>query len=90
MASFCLGGLVGGLSGGAIQTSLGRRKTIILSNTGFIFGGVMVGLSINTVMFIIGRLLCGLSCGLGSLVIPTYLGEVSTIKARGILGSFNQ
>ncbi|KAI8884814.1 general substrate transporter [Backusella circina FSU 941] len=51
---------------------------------------MIIGLSVNTVMFIIGRVLCGISCGLGSLVIPTYLGEVSTIKARGILGSFNQ
>lgn len=41
-------------------------------------------------MFIIGRIFCGLSCGLGSLVIPTYLGEISTRKARGLLGFFNQ
>lgn len=41
-------------------------------------------------MFIIGRILCGLSCGLGSLVVPTYIGEVSTIKGRGTMGSCNQ
>lgn len=41
-------------------------------------------------MFIVGRIFCGLSCGLGSLVIPTYLGEISTRKARGLLGFFNQ
>jgi MFS family permease len=41
-------------------------------------------------MFIIGRIVCGLSCGLGSLVVPTYIGEVSTIKGRGTFGSCNQ
>ncbi|KAG1075919.1 hypothetical protein G6F42_025568 [Rhizopus arrhizus] len=41
-------------------------------------------------MFIIGRIFCGLSCGLGSLSTPTYVGEVSTIKARGTMGTCNQ
>jgi MFS family permease len=85
-----LGGLFGGLIGGAIQTKMGRKKTIILNNIGFISGGILIGCSVHTAMFIIGRILCGISCGLGSLVIPTYLGEVSTVKARGLLGSFNQ
>ncbi|KAG1060764.1 hypothetical protein G6F42_027874 [Rhizopus arrhizus] len=41
-------------------------------------------------MFIIGRILCGLGCGMGSLSIPTYIGEVSSIKARGAMGTCNQ
>ncbi|KAI8369172.1 major facilitator superfamily domain-containing protein [Choanephora cucurbitarum] len=90
VSSFCLGGLVGSLVGGHIQTRLGRRMTIVVNNAGFILGGILIGCSVHISMFIIGRILCGLSCGLGSLVIPTYLGEISTRKGRGLIGFFNQ
>ncbi|KAG2198435.1 hypothetical protein INT47_009012 [Mucor saturninus] len=90
VASFCVGGLIGSAIGGAIQTRLGRKLTIIVNNAGFVIGAVLIGCSVHSAMFIIGRIFCGLSCGLGSLVIPTYLGEISTRKARGLLGFFNQ
>ncbi|KAG1376130.1 hypothetical protein G6F61_007867 [Rhizopus arrhizus] len=90
VASFCVGGLIGGLSGGVIQTKLGRKRTILLNNLGFIIGGILIACSINSPMFVIGRVFCGLSCGLGSLTIPTYIGEVATIPARGAMGTCNQ
>ncbi|KAL9542540.1 hypothetical protein MBANPS3_008564 [Mucor bainieri] len=88
--SFCVGGLIGGLFGGAIQTKFGRKKTIIFNNIGWIIGALLIGVAVNPAMFIIGRIFCGLSCGLGSLSTPTYVGEVSTIKARGTMGTCNQ
>ncbi|KAI7890352.1 general substrate transporter [Mucor mucedo] len=90
VASFCVGGLIGGLSGGAIQTRIGRKKAIIVNNLGYIAGGVLIGCSVHEGMFIIGRILCGIGCGMGSLSIPTYIGEVSTINARGAMGTCNQ
>ncbi|KAI9478625.1 MAG: major facilitator superfamily domain-containing protein [Benjaminiella poitrasii] len=90
VASFCVGGLFGSAVGGSIQTRLGRRLTIIVNNVGFIVGAILIGCSVHTAMFIIGRICCGLSCGLGSLVIPTYLGEISTRKGRGLMGFLNQ
>ncbi|KAG1456829.1 hypothetical protein G6F56_006744 [Rhizopus delemar] len=90
VSSFCIGGLLGSLVGGAIQTKLGRKKTIIVNNAGWIIGAILIGCSAHTAMFIIGRLFCGFSCGLGSLAIPTYLGEISTRKGRGLMGSLNQ
>ncbi|KAG0171244.1 hypothetical protein DFQ30_001274 [Apophysomyces sp. BC1015] len=90
VASFCVGGLIGGLMGGQVQTKLGRKKAIILNTSGWIIGGILVGLSVNTAMFVIGRIFCGLACGLGSLAIPTYIGEISTIRARGEMGTCHQ
>jgi MFS family permease len=90
VASFCVGGLIGGLTAGPLQTKVGRRKAIILNNLGYIIGGILIGCSIHPGMFIIGRILCGLGCGMGSLSIPTYIGEVSTIKSRGAMGTCNQ
>ncbi|KAI9481343.1 MAG: major facilitator superfamily domain-containing protein [Benjaminiella poitrasii] len=90
VSAFCVGGLIGGLFGGNIQTKFGRKKTIIFNNLGWILGGLLQGVAVNPAMFIVGRILCGLSCGLGSLATPTYVGEISTIKARGTMGTCNQ
>lgn len=90
VASFCVGGLIGGLSAGPIQTKIGRKKAIIINNLGYIAGGVLIGCSVHEGMFIVGRILCGIGCGMGSLSIPTYIGEVSTINARGAMGTCNQ
>ncbi|KAI9487065.1 MAG: major facilitator superfamily domain-containing protein [Benjaminiella poitrasii] len=90
VSSFCVGGLIASLFGGAVQERLGRRLTIVVNNAGFIVGSLLCAVSVHQAMFIIGRILCGLSCGLGSLVVPTYIGEVSTIKGRGTMGSCNQ
>ncbi|KAI8075365.1 major facilitator superfamily domain-containing protein [Gilbertella persicaria] len=90
VASFCVGGLFGGFFGGAIQTKFGRKKTIIFNNIGWIIGAILIGASVSPAMFIIGRIFCGLSCGLGSLATPTYVGEISTVKARGMMGTCNQ
>ncbi|KAL7315152.1 Bifunctional purine biosynthesis protein PurH [Mucor circinelloides] len=90
VSSFCVGGLIASLFGGGIQEKYGRRFTIIVNNAGFIIGSLLCSVAVHQAMFIIGRILCGLSCGLGSLVVPTYIGEVSTIKGRGTMGSCNQ
>lgn len=90
ISSFCVGGLIGGLFGGFIQTKFGRKKTIIFNNIGWIIGAILIGASISPAMLIVGRICCGLSCGLGFLATPTYVGEISTIKARGTMGTVNQ
>ncbi|KAG2233956.1 general substrate transporter [Thamnidium elegans] len=90
VSSFCVGGLIGSLFGGTIQTKYGRKKTIIFNNLGWIIGAILIGASVSPAMFIIGRIFCGLSCGLGSLSTPTYVGEISTVKARGTMGTCNQ
>ncbi|KAI7883749.1 general substrate transporter [Lichtheimia hyalospora FSU 10163] len=90
VSSFCVGGLVAGLAGGYIQTYLGRKKAIAVNTFGWIVGGILMGAAVHEGMFIVGRLIAGLSCGLGSVCIPTYIGEISTIKARGAMGTCHQ
>ncbi|KAI8347279.1 general substrate transporter [Mortierella sp. GBAus27b] len=90
VGAFCLGACGGGLVGGSIQNKLGRIKTMFLSNMVFILGSLILGFTFHQAQFIVGRIVIGLACGLGGVVAPTYLGEISTIEARGTLGTFHQ
>ncbi|KAG2206626.1 hypothetical protein INT46_009862 [Mucor plumbeus] len=90
VASFCIGGLIGGLLGGSLQHRFGRKKTIIYNTIGWVIGGLLIGVAANPVMFIVGRVFCGVSCGIGSLCTPVYIGEISTIRYRGAMGACNQ
>ncbi|CAG8616937.1 1256_t:CDS:2 [Dentiscutata erythropus] len=85
-----LGAIIGGLSAGSLQTILGRKKALIYNSIFWIIGGVLLGASVNPGMFICGRILTGIGTGVGSVVIPTYLGEISTIRSRGLVGSVYQ
>ncbi|KAK3814900.1 MAG: major facilitator superfamily domain-containing protein [Benniella sp.] len=90
IGSFCLGACVGGLVGGGIQNKYGRLKTMLLSNILFIIGSLILGFTFHQTQFILGRIVIGSACGLGSVVAPTYLGEIATIETRGTLGTFHQ
>ena len=38
-------------------------------------------------MLFIGRIFCGIACGITTIAAPTYVSEVSSPKIRGTLGS---
>ncbi|GJJ75791.1 hypothetical protein EMPS_08149 [Entomortierella parvispora] len=90
VGSFCLGALVGGLTGGSVQNMFGRIRTMFISNLFFILGALLLGLTYHQAQFIVGRIIIGFACGLGGVVAPTYLGEISTIKGRGTMGTMYQ
>ncbi|KAF9365285.1 hypothetical protein BGX34_010591 [Mortierella sp. NVP85] len=90
VGSFCLGACIGGLVGGGIQNKYGRLKAMLLSNILFIIGSLILGFTFHQTQFILGRIIIGSASGLGSVVAPTYLGEITTIEARGTLGTFHQ
>ncbi|KAI9491215.1 major facilitator superfamily domain-containing protein [Zychaea mexicana] len=90
VSSFCVGALIAGFFGGHIQTKLGRKLAIRYNTIPWVIGSILMGAAAHNAMFIIGRLITGFSCGLGSVCIPTYIGETSTIRARGAMGTCHQ
>ncbi|KAG0346539.1 hypothetical protein BGZ54_005199, partial [Gamsiella multidivaricata] len=64
--------------------------TMFISNLFFIVGALLLGLTYHQAQFIVGRIIVGFACGLGGVVAPTYLGEISTIKGRGAMGTMYQ
>ncbi|KAI7823261.1 major facilitator superfamily domain-containing protein [Gamsiella multidivaricata] len=90
VGSFCLGACVGGLVAGGIQNKVGRIRTMLISNFIFILGSLILSLTYHQAQFVLGRIVLGLACGLGGVVAPTFLGEITTVQARGTLGTFHQ
>jgi MFS family permease len=67
----------------------GRKRTIQAAAIVLIIGAALCAGSINTGMFLVGRLINGL--GIGALVtaIPMYQAEVSTPESRGFMVSMH-
>nr|CAJ77494.1 monosaccharide transporter [Geosiphon pyriformis] len=90
VGSYAIGGLIGGISAGYLQTRFGRIRTLVGNNFSFILGALILGSAVNPGMFIIGRILTGVGSGISTVTVPTYLGEIATVKARGALGTIYQ
>ncbi|TPX58838.1 hypothetical protein SpCBS45565_g07906, partial [Spizellomyces sp. 'palustris'] len=90
VSMFLLGGIFGGLTGGHIADYLGRRRTLLVLNVGFIIGGALLALSSAPFSLYFGRFLIGIAAGTGTVAVPLYISEISPVEKRGTLGSFNQ
>ncbi|KAL0481034.1 MFS transporter solute carrier family 2 (facilitated glucose transporter) [Acrasis kona] len=90
VAMFTLGGLFGGLLGGAISDLLGRRNTLFFNNLFFIASYVLMSLFSDFEVLTTGRFLVGLGAGVTTSVVNMYLSEVSPVKLRGAIGVLPQ
>ncbi|KAF9317827.1 hypothetical protein BG003_000293 [Podila horticola] len=90
VGSFSLGACVGGLTGGAIQNKYGRVRALLITDLVFVVGSAVIGLSYHQAQLILGRIIVGFACGLGGVVVPTYLGEIATVESRGTMGALHQ
>lgn len=87
---FCLGGLIGSSVSGSACDYLGRKRLILLNNGIFILGALLLVLAQSTFQLIMGRMCMGMACGVSSVVVPLYLGEIAPAQLRGALGVAHQ
>ncbi|OWR51015.1 sugar transporter [Danaus plexippus plexippus] len=83
-----LAALAGGVLGGPLVDYIGRRKTILLTAVPFFVGWILIATARIVHLVLIGRAICGLCVGIGSLAFPVYLGETIQPEVRGTLGLF--
>lgn len=81
-----LAGLVGGITGGPLIETLGRKNTILATAIPFIVAWLLIACANSVVMVLIGRALSGFCVGVASLSLPVYLGETVQPEVRGTLG----
>lgn len=81
-----LAGLAGGICGGPLIEYLGRKYTILATAVPFIISWLIIALSIEVWMVLLGRAISGFCVGVASLALPVYLGETVQPEVRGTLG----
>lgn len=102
VSSALIGCIIGGLSGGVISKSLGRKNGLILAALLFLLsaiGSAMPEMLIKPIgqadhtfiyIFIVYRIVGGIGVGLASMLSPLYIAEIAPAKIRGKLVSMNQ
>jgi sugar porter (SP) family MFS transporter len=88
--SLVLGALIGALVSGALTDRFGRRRVLIYVALLFALSCAGSALSQTFVVFVLSRILGGLSVGAASVLSPMYVAEVAPRKIRGRLVSIYQ
>ncbi|KAL1122402.1 hypothetical protein AAG570_003806 [Ranatra chinensis] len=81
-----LSALFGGILGGPMIETLGRKRTILATGPPFILSFLLISFARNVGLVMGGRCVGGVCVGIASLVLPLYLAETLTPEVRGSLG----
>lgn len=81
-----LAALIGGMAGGPLIETIGRRATILATAVPFILSFLLIAFAVNVPMVLAGRSISGFCVGIASLALPVYLGETIQPEVRGTLG----
>ena len=89
-ALVAIGALVGALVGGPIVNGFGHKVAIGITCPIYAASFGIQGFTSNVWMLYVSRVLTGISVGLNSFAVPTYISEISPDHLRGLLGACNQ
>lgn len=80
--------LFGSLAGGRTSDLIGRKWTMALAAVIFQAGAAVMTFAHSFQVLMIGRFLAGIGIGLGVMITPVYIAEISPTNNRGSLTSF--
>ncbi|MEH7744879.1 sugar porter family MFS transporter [Neobacillus drentensis] len=89
-SSLILGAAFGSITGGRLSDKKGRRSLIMYLAILFLFSTLGCVLAPNASIMIIFRFLLGLAVGGSSVIIPSYLAEMSPSDRRGMMVTRNE
>ncbi|KAL6442716.1 hypothetical protein ACFW04_002659 [Cataglyphis niger] len=78
---------IGSLVPFLLMDNIGRKGTLLVTTIPKIISWLFIGLSTSVSFIYVGRILAGLGCGITYAVMPMYLGEISSKRTRGPLGT---
>lgn len=90
VSSLLVGAVVGSLFSGILTDRFGRKGILIFVALFFAVSSLVSAIAVNSAVFIIARLLGGLSVGAASVLCPLYVAEIVPSKIRGRMVSVYQ
>lgn len=78
---------IGSLVPFLLMDNIGRKGTLLVTTIPKIISWFFIGLSTSVSFIYVGRILAGIGCGITYAVMPMYLGEISSKRTRGPLGT---
>ncbi|CAK9798708.1 Solute carrier family 2, facilitated glucose transporter member 10 [Anthophora quadrimaculata] len=78
-----IGALIGGLTGGFLIDSFGRRWTMISTLVFLTFGATLSALANHYILLLVARIICGYSGSVSAVAHCIYMAEVSDSNKRG-------
>lgn len=88
--SLVLGAMLGALGSGALTDRFGRRRVLIYVALLFALSCLGSAISHTFTLFVLSRIMGGLSVGAASVLSPMYVAEVAPKRVRGTLVSVYQ
>lgn len=90
VSSLLVGAIVGSLVSGMLTDRFGRKGILIVVALFFAVSSLVSALATSSTVFIVARLVGGLSVGAASVLSPLYVAEIVPSKIRGTLVSIYQ
>ncbi|KAI0747840.1 general substrate transporter [Daedaleopsis nitida] len=87
---YTVGGLVGSIGANVVMDRWGRKGAVLSSAFIMAVGAGFMSVAASLSPMIIGRLLTGVSAGLGLCVGPIYISEIAPSKIKGSVGVLTQ
>ncbi|KAJ5998969.1 hypothetical protein N7451_006779 [Penicillium sp. IBT 35674x] len=87
MGAFLGGGAVGAIVQGPISNHYGRRGATGFAAILMVIAGALQAGSVHIAMFLVARLLCGISAGMVITNCPVYMSEIAPPHIRGMMVS---
>ncbi|ANH82729.1 hypothetical protein A8C56_18670 [Niabella ginsenosidivorans] len=89
VACILVGCMIGSGLSGRISTKYGRKKALMFAAVIFFISSLGCAFSNTYMVFIVNRLIAGISVGAASTLAPVYIAEISPARHRGKLLTLN-
>ncbi|CAK8534551.1 unnamed protein product [Lathyrus sativus] len=83
------GAIIGAAVGGWMNDKFGRKISILVADTLFLLGSLVMAFAPTPSLLILGRVIVGIGVGMASMASPLYISETSPTRVRGALVGLN-